>query len=53
MSQDMHNQQVKVKTDVPHTTAPAQGSNLKSRFNDAEYERWSEKIKNRNSSKNK
>ncbi len=47
----MQNQQVKVKTEVQPMQAPAQGTNLKSRFNDAEYERWSEKLRSRNKGK--
>jgi len=53
MSQDMENQQVKVKTEAKPAHVPAQGTKLKSRFDDAEYQRWNEKLKSRNSSKNK
>jgi hypothetical protein len=45
MSQDMENQQVKVKTEPQPAPAPAQGPKLKSRFDNAEYQRWSEKLK--------
>ena len=53
MSQDMHNQEVKVKTEIQSAAVPAPAQNSKSRFNDAEYERWNEKLKSRNSSKSK
>jgi hypothetical protein len=52
-SQDMQNSQVKVKVEEQQVHTPVPASSLKSRFNDAEYERWSEKIRSRHGSKNK
>jgi hypothetical protein len=52
-SQDMQNAQVKEKIQAVPVQTPVQSSTTKSRFNDAEYERWNEKIRNRNGSKNK
>jgi hypothetical protein len=49
----MENTQVSEKVQTQSVPAPVQSASSKSRFNDAEYERWSAKLKNRNSSKGK
>jgi len=45
MSQDMQNTQVKVRTESQPTDTAVQVSASKSKFDDAEYERWSEKLR--------
>jgi hypothetical protein len=50
-SQNMQDSQVKVGTESQPTEPPAQGPKTKSSFNNAEYERWSAKLRNRNGSK--
>jgi len=49
----MQNSQVKVETEPQPVHTTVQASSTTSRFNDVEYERWSEKIRNRNASKGK
>jgi hypothetical protein len=49
----MQETQVEVKPENLAKEQPIQSSTLKSRFDDAEYERWSETLRNRNTSKGK
>jgi len=49
----MQNSPVKMRIETQPAPAQTQGSNPKSKFNDAEYERWNEKLRNRNASKGK
>jgi hypothetical protein len=56
MADNMQNTQVKVKLEAQPAFTSENVTNLKTfktRFNDAEYERWNEKLKSRNSSKKK
>jgi len=50
-SQNMQDSQIKVGTESQPTERPAQGPKTKSSFNNAEYERWSAKLRNRTGSK--
>jgi hypothetical protein len=45
MSQKMQDTQVKTRTENEQVGTAVQGSKSKSRFDDAEYERWSEKLR--------
>jgi hypothetical protein len=45
MNQDMHETQLHVKSEQSQKEAPAQEPVLKSSFNDAEYQRWSENLR--------
>jgi len=49
----MEDTQLKTRSESQQTDTPVQGSKSKSSFNNAEYERWSEKLRSRNGSKNK
>jgi hypothetical protein len=54
MTETMQDTQViEVKPENLEEEAPIQGSTLKSRFNDAEYERWSETLRKKARSKGK
>jgi hypothetical protein len=44
---NMQDTQVEVKLEDLEKEAPIQGSRLKSRFDNAEYERWSENLRNK------
>jgi hypothetical protein len=52
MRLNMQETQVKERPESQATETSVQGS-AQSRFNNAEYERWSEKLRNRNRSKDK
>jgi hypothetical protein len=45
MSQNMEDTQVKARVESQLTDAPVSESRSNSRFDDAEYERWSEKLR--------
>jgi hypothetical protein len=47
----MQETQVEERAESREKETPARGSTLKSRFNDAEYERWSQNLRNRTRSK--
>ncbi len=49
----MSNSQAKVRTELQPKNAPVQQTKLNSRFDDAEYQRWNENLRNRNAPKNK
>ena len=53
MTQTMQETQVEVKTQNLAKEPSIQSSTPKSSFNDAEYQRWSETLRNRNASKGK
>ena len=53
MNQDMHETQLQVKSEQPQKQAAAQAPALKSTFNNAEYQRWSENLRKAAQSKNK
>ena len=44
----MQESKVEVTTEVQQIAAPVRAAIAKSSFNDAEYQRWSEKLRNRN-----
>lgn len=49
----MHETKVETSTESQPIDAPLRGAKSKSSFNDAEYQRWSESLRNRGNSKNK
>jgi hypothetical protein len=53
MSQIMQDAQVKARSENQPTVKPVQEARSKSSFDDAEYERWSENLRNRGNSKSK
>jgi hypothetical protein len=53
MSPNMQDTQIEEKSESQPTAKPVQGSGSQSKFNDAEYERWSETLRSRASSKDK
>lgn len=52
MTQTMQETQVEVKPENVVKDQSIESSPLKSRFDDAEYERWNQNLRNRNASKN-
>ena len=52
MSPNMQATQVAEKLENKQKQVRAQESNVQSRFNDAEYERWSQNLRNKNRGKN-
>jgi len=53
MCQNMEDTHVKASSEIQPKDTPDQGTRSKSRFDDAEYERWSEKLRSRGNSKGK
>jgi hypothetical protein len=53
MCQNMEDTHVKASSEIQPKDTPVQGERSKSRFDDAEYERWSEKLRSRSNSKGK
>ena len=53
MSQDMQDTQVQTSSESQLTDTPVQTAISKSSFDNAEYERWSQNLRNRMASKGK
>jgi len=53
MSQDMQDTQVQTRSESQPTDTPVQTAVSKSSFDNAEYERWSQNLRNRMASKGK
>jgi hypothetical protein len=49
----MEETQLKESSEIQPKDTPVHGAKSNSRFDDAEYERWSEKLRNRGTSKGK
>jgi hypothetical protein len=49
----MSNTQAKVSLELQPKNLPVQQTRSNTRFDDAEYQRWNENLRNRNGSKNK